>query len=110
MHTRNLVPLDGSAVFGAGRSIPLAHFFPAPSIASSLVDGLEAETWIYSFVCTHRVQAAGTKLFSLVHEISTAEVFLTVADAIQVDRTAIRCPLQPMRLADGSIANRIARH
>ena len=81
MSTRILVPLDGSAPAEAVMKPALEEATSDPSIASRLVDGLEAETQTYSNAVTDRVQGEGIQIFSLIGENPIAEALLAVADA-----------------------------
>lgn len=65
MYTRILVPLDGSALAEAIMKPALEYSFSDPSIASRLVDGLEAEAQPYSNASTDGVQCGGIQTFSL---------------------------------------------
>jgi hypothetical protein len=88
MHTRIPVPLDGSAPASAGANFAFDCYSSDPSIVSSLVDGLEAETQTYSTAIMDGVQCEGIQTFSLIDKSSTAEAILAVADAITVNRSA----------------------
>ena len=85
MYTRILVPLDGSAPAEAVMKSALEYPFSDPSIASRLVDRLEAETQTYSNALTDGVQCDGIQTFSLIGENLTAEVLLAVVDTIKVN-------------------------
>jgi hypothetical protein len=93
MDTRILVPLDGSALTEAIMKPAREYSLSDPSIASRLVDGLEAETQIHSSTVTDGVQCDGIQTFSLIDENPTAEALLAVADAIKVDRFAMSLAL-----------------
>lgn len=90
MYKRILVPLDGLALAGAVEhaGVALAYPFSRPSIASRLVDGLEAEPKTQQHAATDGVEREGIP-FSLLHENSKAEIILAVADAMRVDTLAI---------------------
>jgi hypothetical protein len=86
MYTRILVPLDGSAPAEAVVNTAFECAFLEPSIVSSLVDGLEAETQTYRTAITDGVQRESSQTFSLIGKGSTAEATLAVADALTVNR------------------------
>ena len=93
MYTRILVPLDGSAITrDTGRSI-LAYPISDPSVASSFVDGLEAELPLSHTAFTNGVQREGTEIYPWVSEISIAEAVLAVADTLKVSRIVVPLPL-----------------
>ena len=75
MLKRILVPLDGSVPAGAVVNPAFVRSFPNPSLASSLVDGLEAETQIDRNAITDEVEYDGIKTTSLRHEIQQQKPF-----------------------------------
>ena len=75
MYTRILVPLDGSAPTKAVMNLAFEWHFFEPSVASSLVDGLEGKAQTCSNAFTEGVQRKGIQTFSLPGENPTAELF-----------------------------------
>jgi len=74
MYTRILVPLDGSALAEAAMSLGFQCHRIEPSVASRLVDGLEAEAQAYFNAITNGVPSEGIQTFSLLGEIPRAEL------------------------------------
>jgi hypothetical protein len=89
MYKRILVPLDGSAPAKAVVKATFECAFLEPSVVSSLVDGLEAETQTYRTAITDGVQRESSQTFSLTGTCSTAEVPLAVVDARIVNRSTL---------------------
>ena len=85
MHTRILSPVDGSVP--ARKVLNIAHkdCSPEPSIVSSLVDGLEAETQAYRTTIHDGVQQVGGQTSSLPGKPSTAETTLAIADTRKIN-------------------------
>ena len=91
MFTRILVSLDGSVLTETIMNPARGDSFAEPSMASSLVDRLEAEIQIDQNAITNGVQCEGIHPFSLNYEDSNAEAILAVADAMEVD-TIVTAP------------------
>lgn len=133
MYKKILVPLDGSPLAEAvlphvqalaeslGAEIillrvavnPAAEFaFSDPSLASDVVDTMEAETLDYIQSIRARLQRAGLRTSFLIREGSTAETILVVAEEIHADLIAMSTHGRSgvSRWLLGSIADRVVHH
>lgn len=130
MYNRILVPLDGSplaeAVLPHAQALavseeaeivllrvsadPAAEFsFSDPSLASSLIDSLEAESLSYLQSIRARLQRAGLRTSFLIRQGAIAETILQIAAEVHADVVAMSTHGRSgfSRLLLGSIANRV---
>jgi nucleotide-binding universal stress UspA family protein len=133
MYKTILVPLDGSplaeAVLPHAQALataedaqiillrvsvnPAAEFaFSEPSLASSLVDSLEAESLTYLQAIRARLQKAGLRTRFLIRQGAVAEIILQVAAGERADVIAMSTHGRSgvRRWLLGSIANRVVNH
>ena len=133
MYNKILVPLDGSALAEAVlphaqalatseeaeiillrvSADPAAEFsFSDPSLASSLIEGLEAESLTYLQSIRARLQRAGLRSSFLIRQGAIAETILRVADEVKADIIAMSTHGRSgvSRWLLGSIANRVVNH
>jgi nucleotide-binding universal stress UspA family protein len=133
MYKKILIPLDGSplaeAVLPHAQALansveaevfllrvavnPAAEFsFSDPSIATDLIDTMEAETIEYLISIRTKLQKAGIRTSFLIREGSIAETILEVSAELHTDLIAMsthgRSGLS--RWLMGSIADRVVNH
>jgi nucleotide-binding universal stress UspA family protein len=92
---------------------PAAEFaFSDPSLASNLVDSLEAESLTYLQSIRARLQKAGLRTKFLIRQGAVAETILQVAAEVQADVIAMSTHGRSgvSRWLLGSIANRVVNH
>jgi nucleotide-binding universal stress UspA family protein len=133
MYKKILVPLDGSslaeAVLSHAQALatsedaeiillrvsvnPAAEFsFSDPSLASSLIDSLEAESLTYLQSIRAKLQKAGLRTSFLIRQGPIAETILHVATEVNADIVAMSTHGRTgvSRWLLGSIANRVVNH